>query len=247
MNSLSGKKILVTGGSRGIGAAIVKELAAEGAQIFFTYSSNESAATEVLNSLPGSGHKIGKLNLSNDSSIEELVKEVNSWGPDLTGLVNNAGITKDGLFMRMKTEDFDSVMGANLRGVFLLTKGLIRNFIKNRSGSIVNVSSVVGSMGSPGQTNYAASKSGLEGFSRSLAMEIAERNVRVNSIAPGFIDTEMTAILTEDQKAKILTKIPMARLAAPSEVAKVVRFLISDDASYITGQVIHVNGGMYLS
>ncbi len=244
---LKNRKILVTGGSRGIGASIAKDLASQGAQVFLIFSSNESSAREVLQSLTGEGHQMGQLDLSSESSIEELVKQVNHWSPELFGVVNNAGITKDGLFMRMKADDFDKVISTNLRGVFLLTKGLVRGLIKNRNGSIVNVSSVIGAMGNAGQTNYAASKGGLEAFSRSLALEIAERNVRVNSIAPGFIDTEMTATLTEEQKTKIMDRIPMARLAKPEEVAKVVSFLMSDDASYITGQVIHVNGGLYLS
>lgn len=244
---LNNKKILVTGGSRGIGAAIAKDLAAQGAQVYLTYSSNKEAAQKVLESLSGQGHHMGPLDLASESSIEACVQQVSQWSSELFGIVNNAGITKDGLFMRMKADDFDKVISTNLRGVFLLTKGLVRGLIKNRSGSIVNVSSVIGAMGNAGQTNYAASKGGLEAFSRSLALEIAERNVRVNSIAPGFIDTEMTATLTEDQKNKILNRIPMARLAKPDEVAKVVSFLMSDDASYVTGQVIHVNGGLYLS
>lgn len=247
MNSLQGQKIIVTGGSRGIGASIVKRLAEEGAQVCFTYSSREEAAAEVAKSLPGEGHFYLKLDVSNETSVNEAMEQISSRWPQVDGLVNNAGITKDQLLLRMKTEDFDAVMNTNLRGTFLMTKALTKIMMKARKGSIVNITSVIGQTGNAGQANYAASKAGTEAFSKSVALEIASRGVRVNCIAPGFIGTEMTEAMTEDAKNKILPKIPLASIGEGVDVANAVRFLLSDDSKYITGQTINVNGGLFMN
>jgi 3-oxoacyl-[acyl-carrier protein] reductase len=245
--NLTGKKIFVTGGSRGIGAAIVKTLAERGAQIAFTYSSREDSAQKVLKELKGSGHFCVQMKLDDEASVESAIQQTLEKFGSVDGVVNNAGITKDGLLLRMKTEDFDAVINANLRGTFLVTKGFLKSLIKARSGSIVNITSVVGQTGNAGQANYAASKAGTEAFSRSVALEVASRGVRVNCIAPGFIGTEMTEVLTEDQKKAFLTQIPLQRMAEPSEVATVVAFLLSEDSKYITGHTLSVNGGLFMN
>ncbi len=247
MASLQGKKILVTGGSRGIGAAIVQQLASRGAQVAFTYSSREDAAQAVLAQLPGSGHFVARMNLQDEASIEAALAQVIEKFGNLDGVVNNAGMTKDGLLLRMKTEDFDSVIQTNLRGTFIVTRGVLKPMLKARTGSIVNITSVIGQTGNAGQANYAASKAGLEAFSKSVAQEVASRSIRVNCIAPGFIATEMTDTLTEDQKKGILAQIPMSRIADPSEIASCVSFLLSDDSKYITGHTLSVNGGLYMN
>ncbi len=244
---LAGKKVLVTGGSRGIGASIVRILAARGAQVGFTYSSREDAAIALLKELPGAGHFTSQLNTSDEASVENFInKSIENFG-EIDGLVNNAGITKDGLLLRMKTEDFDNVINTNLKGTFLLTKGLLKSMLKARKGSIVNITSVIGQTGNAGQANYAASKAGIEGFSKSVALEVASRGIRVNNIAPGFIATEMTSVLTDEQKSGIQSKIPMGRIAAPEEIATVVAFLLSDDSKYMTGHTLSVNGGMFMN
>ena len=243
---LAGKKILVTGGSRGIGAAIAKELAEDGASVAITYVSREDAAQAVLKDLPGSGHMAIKMDLASEESIEQALEKVlGTWG-GVDGVVNNAGVTKDGLLLRMKTEDFDSVINTNLKGTFLVTRAAIKSMIKARKGSIVNITSVIGQTGNPGQANYAASKAGVVAFTKSVAHEIASRGVRANCVAPGFIATEMTDILTEDQKKAILSEIPLGRIAEAKEVAKAVAFLLSDSSSYITGHTLSVNGGLYM-
>lgn len=243
---LADKKILVTGGSRGIGAAIAKELAAAGASVAITYVSREDAAQAVLKEMPGSGHQAVKMDISDEASVEAAFTQIlSTWG-NIDGVVNNAGVTKDGLLLRMKTEDFDQVVNTNLKGTFLVTRAVIKGMVKARKGSIVNVTSVIGQTGNAGQANYAASKAGVVAFSKSVAMEIASRGVRVNCVAPGFIATEMTDILTEDQKKGILSEIPLGRIADPKEVAKAVIFLLSDDSSYITGHTLSVNGGLYM-
>jgi 3-oxoacyl-[acyl-carrier protein] reductase len=243
---LFGKKIFVTGGSRGIGAAIVKFLVDKGAQVAFTYSSNEAAAKAVLESLPGNGHMMTQMDLGKEDSVLSTVEKVMAHFGQIDGVVNNAGITKDQLLLRMKVEDFDSVIQTNLRGTFLVTKAFLKPLLKARKGSIVSVTSVIGQTGNPGQANYAASKAGTEAFSRSTALEVASRGIRVNCVAPGFIKTEMTDSLTEDQKKMILSKIPLDRIAEPEEVASAVAFLLSDESRYITGHTLNVNGGMYL-
>ncbi len=244
--SLSGKKIFVSGGSRGIGAAIVKSLAERGASVAFTYSSKEDSAKAIFESLPGSGHMMIQMNLAEETSVSAAVEKVLTHFGEIDGVVNNAGITRDQLLLRMKTEDFDAVIQTNLRGTFLVTKAFLKPLVKARKGSIVNVTSVIGQTGNAGQANYAASKAGTEAFSKSTALEVASRGIRVNCVAPGFIKTEMTDVLTDDQKKSVLSKIPLARIAEPEEVASAVAFLLSDESRYITGHTLSVNGGMYL-
>lgn len=244
--NLLGKKILVTGGSRGIGAAIVRVLAAKGARVAFTFSSNEDAARHVLENLPGSGHYMHQMDVSKVESVELGFDAILAHFGDLDGVVNNAGITKDQLLLRLKPEDFDAVINTNLRGTYLVTKAAIKPMLKARKGSIVNITSIIGQTGNAGQSNYAASKAGTEGFSKSVAAEVASRGLRVNCVAPGFIKTEMTDVLTEDQKKAILSQIPMERIADPEEVAQAVAFLLSDESRYITGHTLSVNGGMFM-
>lgn len=244
--SLKGKKIVVTGGSRGIGAAIVKLLADEGAQVAFTYSSREESAQQVAHTLKGEGHFYLKMDISQEESITSAVEHILEKWPDIDGVVNNAGITKDQLLMRMKSEDFDSVIGTNLRGTFLVTKAFSKIMMKARKGSIVNITSVIGQTGNAGQANYAASKAGTVAFSKSVAQELGSRNVRLNCVAPGFIATEMTEVLGEDTKEKILSKIPLQKIGDGQDVAYAVRYLLSDESKYITGHTINVNGGMFM-
>lgn len=247
MKSLQGKKIIVTGGSRGIGASIVKLLADEGAQVCFTYSSREEAAAEVAKGLPGEGHFYLKLDVASEDSVNEAMTQISAKWSEIDGLVNNAGITKDQLLLRMKTEDFDAVVSTNLRGTFLMTKALSKIMMKARKGSIVNITSVIGQTGNAGQANYAASKAGTEAFSKSVALELASRNVRSNCVAPGFIATEMTHVMSEDAKTKVMDKIPLNSIGEGTDVANAVRFLLSDESKYITGHTISVNGGLFMS
>lgn len=247
MKSLQGKKVVVTGGSRGIGASIVKLLAEEGAQVCFTYSSREEAAAEVAKSLPGEGHFFLKLDVASEENVNQVVDQISAKWPEVDGLVNNAGITKDQLLLRMKTEDFDAVINTNLRGTFLMTKAFSKIMMKARKGAIVNITSVIGQTGNAGQANYAASKAGTEAFSKSVALELASRNVRVNCVAPGFIATEMTHVLSEEAKTKIMGKIPMNLMGEGLDIASAVRFLLSEESKYITGQTLNVNGGLFMS
>lgn len=245
--NLSGKTIFITGGSRGIGAATVKKLASYGAKIAFTYSSQQAAAETLLKELPNEGHKAYQLDISNAEQVETVLPQVVSdMGGLIHGVVNNAGITKDQLILRMKNEDFQQVIQTNLNGTFYVSRFFAKHMLKNRQGSIVNMSSVVGAMGNPGQANYCASKSGVEGMTRSLALELASRSIRVNAIAPGYISSDMTKALTEEQLKAFSDNIPFGRAGEPEEIAETVAFLVSDSSSYITGQVIHVNGGLYL-
>lgn len=244
--NLSGKQIIVTGSSRGIGAGIAKYLAACGAQVAVTYSSNAQSAQKVVDELPGSGHLLVSLNVSDPNSVETAFDQILSKFQKIDGLVNNAGITKDQLLLRMKDEDFDSVINTNLKGTYLCTKAIMRPMLKARAGSIVNISSVVGQMGNPGQSNYAASKAGMEGFTRSIALEVASRGIRVNAVAPGFIVTDMTESLDDKQKEAIQSKIPLQKLGSVDDIAGAVAFLIGDASLYITGQVLQVNGGLYM-
>jgi len=246
MSSLSGKKILVTGGSRGIGASIVQVLAEKGATIAFTYSSREDAAKEVLSRLQGEGHFYLPMDVSSEESVISAVEKVMKKFGDIDGLVNNAGITNDTLMLRMKSEDFSKVIQTNLMGTFYVTKAFLKPMIKARKGSIVNITSVIGQTGNAGQANYAASKAGVVGFSKSTALEVASRGVRVNCVAPGFIETEMTEVLPEEVRAEATKRIPLQRIAKPEEVAYAVAFLLSDESCYITGQPLNVNGGMYM-
>ncbi|MGE4130036.1 MAG: 3-oxoacyl-[acyl-carrier-protein] reductase [Bdellovibrionales bacterium] len=243
---LKDKKVLITGGSRGIGAGIARILSQEGARVAITYSSQQAAADKVMESLSGSGHMAVQMNVADSASVEKCFESVFSQFEGLDGLVNNAGITRDQLLMRMKDDDFDSVIATNLRGAFLCTRAVMRPMLKARAGSIVNISSVVGQMGNAGQANYAASKAGLEGFTRSTALEVASRGIRVNAIAPGFIVTDMTDNLDEKQREAIQSRIPLQRLGQVEDVASAVAYFLGDESRYITGQVLQVNGGLYM-
>lgn len=245
---LNGKKILVTGGSRGIGAGIVQHLANLGAHVAFTYSSNQASAEKILSELKNpQNHLMVQMDVSNEKSMEEAVAKVIEKFQGLDGLVNNAGITKDQLILRMSLEDFDQVYNVNLRGAFYCSKLVLKPMLKARKGSIVNISSVVGHTGNPGQTNYTATKAGIEGFSRSLALELSSRNIRSNCVAPGFIESDMTQELTTDQKEKMFSRIPLGKVGSAQDVANAVAFLLSDHAGYITGHTLHVNGGLYMN
>lgn len=245
---MSDKKVaLVTGASRGIGAAIVDTLGAEGCIVVGTATS-EGGAEKISarfqeKGIEGEGMV---LNVTDGDSVAACIKAVQEKYGAAQILVNNAGITKDNLLMRMSEEEWFDVINTNLSAIYRLSKACLRGMMKARWGRIVNISSVVGSMGNAGQSNYAATKAGVMGFTRSLAKEVGSRNVTVNAVAPGFIDTDMTDVLTEDQKNLMLGGIPMARLGQPEEIANVVKFLCSDDSSYVTGETIQVNGGMYM-
>ena len=246
MKLLSKKNVLITGGSRGIGKGIVNSLINQGANVAFTYSSSSSLADEIVNNLNSSVNKCKAY--QSDASVladcEKLVDDVlNDFG-SIDVLINNAGITKDNLLMRMSEDDFQKVIKVNLNSVFNMTKACLRHFLKNKFGSIINISSVVGVKGNAGQSNYAASKSGIIGFSKSIALELGSRNIRCNVIAPGFIVTEMTDKLSETVTEDWIKNIPLRRSGNPSDVANVCVFLASDLSSYITGQVINVDGGL---
>lgn len=242
-----GKTALVTGASRGIGREIARTLAAAGATVIVAARSLEDAsrvAGEIEQS-GGRGRAVS-LDISDDASVASAAKEVLEVYGSIPLLVNNAGITKDNLLMRMKREEWDLVVGTNLTGVFRMCRAFVPAMVKTRYGRIVNVTSVVGKMGNAGQANYGATKAGIEGFTRSLAREIASRNVTVNCVAPGFIDTDMTRAIAEDARTQLTDQIPLKRLGSPADVAGAVRFLLSDDAAYITGATLDVNGGMYM-
>ncbi len=241
-----GRAVLVTGSSRGIGAGIARRLASEGARVAITYASNPDAAQKIVTSLPGSGHISLHLQVGDETSVEKAFSKVLEEFGRLDFLVNNAGITKDQLLLRMKADDFDRVTEANLRGVFLCTRAAAKIMLKARFGSIVNITSVVGQTGNPGQSNYAASKGGVEAFTKSVALELASRQVRANCVAPGFIVTEMTDVLSDQQRRSILDRIPLKALGDVSDVAAAVSFLLSSDAKYVTGHTLSVNGGLYM-
>jgi 3-oxoacyl-[acyl-carrier protein] reductase len=246
MNSLNGKVALVTGGARGIGKAIVQELSDCGATVAFTYKSSATAAEELSGQLRSKGRQIFPFH-SDASSFSEcatVVESVLKEAGRLDILVNNAGITRDGLLMRMSEEDWDTVIANNLKSVFNFSKASCRPMMSQRSGKIINISSIAGVVGNPGQTNYASSKAGMIGFTKSLAKELGSRNIQVNAIAPGFIDTDMTEKLSADQKKALVDLVPLKRTGQAYEIATVVRFLASSDADYITGQVLCVDGGI---
>ena len=246
--SLEGKVALVTGASRGIGRAIALELVNGGATVIGTATTVDGAKniTEFLFQAGAQGCGMA-LNVTDSEQIDSVLTAITeSYGAPLI-LINNAGVTRDNIMMRMKADEWDSVIDTNLNAVYRLVKPCLRAMTKARWGRIINISSVVGSMGNAGQANYAASKAGLEGFSRALASELGSRSITVNSIAPGFIDTDMTSGLEKEQKDSLLQKIPLARLGRPEEIAATVGFLVGDAASYITGETIHVNGGMYMA
>ncbi len=243
-DALQGEIALVTGASRGIGAAIAAALAAAGATVIGTATS-EAGAAAISESLGNSGRGV-VLNIADDDSVQAAIKELKGAEGSPTILINNAGITRDNLLMRMKNDEWDDVIATNLSGAFKVSKACLRGMMKAKKGRIVNIASVIGIMGNAGQANYAAAKAGIIGFSKSLAREIGSRNITVNVVAPGFIDTDMTRVLPEDQKTAMLTQIPLNRLGEGKEIADAVVFLTSPAAAYITGETIHVNGGMLM-
>lgn len=240
--TMAGQVALVTGASRGIGKAIAEALVAQGVTVVGT-ATTQQGADAISAYLADQGEGVA-LNVTDAESIDAVLKHIDERYGQLDILVNNAGITRDNLLMRMKEDEWDSVLDTNLKAVFRLSKGVMRGMMKRRSGRIINVSSVVGTTGNPGQANYCAAKAGLVGFTKALAKEIAARGITVNCVAPGFIDTDMTKSLTEDQQQAIFANIPAARLGQPEEIAAAVTFLASPGAAYITGETIHVNGGM---
>ena len=246
MNTLQGKVALVTGGGRGIGKAIVYALADAGATVAFTYRSSGAAAEAIVKDLTATGHIVAAYQSDATSMLEaaRLVDSIVKEFGRLDILVNNAGITKDGLLMRMSEDDWDRVISNNLKSVFNFTKAACRQMMSQRAGKIINIASVVGLTGNAGQSNYAASKAGIIGFTKSVAKELGSRNIQANAVAPGFVETDMTAALSDDQKKALAELIPLKRTAKSEEIAVVVRFLASPEADYITGQVIAVDGGM---
>ena len=246
MMNFEGKTAVVTGGSRGIGRAVCLELARGGANVVLCYAGNEAAAQETVRAVEALGAKAlaVRCDVSDAARAEELVAAAAEAFGRVDILVNNAGITRDNLLMRMSEEDFDAVVAANLKGTFLCMRAVSKRMLKQRYGRIVNLSSVVGLRGNAGQVNYAASKAGVIGMTKSLARELAPRGVTVNAVAPGFIDPDMTAAMQDSARAAVLASVPMARLGQAEEVARAVAFLAGDDAAYITGQVLAVDGGM---
>ncbi len=245
MSDLNGQVALVTGASRGIGAAIAGSLAAAGATVVGTATS-DSGAEQISGTLGTSGRG-AVLDVSSDDSVQALISDIQANEGPPTIVVNNAGITKDNLVLRMKAEEWDSVLSTNLSGVFRVCKATLRGMMKARGGRIINIASVIGLMGNPGQANYAAAKAGIIGFSKSLAREVGSRNITVNVVAPGFIDTDMTRVLAEEQRAAMLGQVPLGRLGAAEDIANAVTFLASDAAAYVTGETLHVNGGMLMA
>ena len=242
--ALEGEVALVTGASRGIGAAIAAALAGAGATVIGTATS-DSGASAIGDTLGDHGRGIA-LNIADEDSVEAALKEIQSNEGAPTILVNNAGITRDNLLMRMKPEEWDEVISTNLTGVYRLCKGCLRGMMKAKKGRIINIASVIGVMGNAGQSNYAAAKAGIIGFSKSLAREIGSRNITVNVVAPGFIDTDMTRILPEEQRNAMLAQVPLGRLGESEDIANAVLFLASQAAAYVTGETLHVNGGMLM-
>ena len=242
---LNGRVALVTGASRGIGAAIAAALADSGAKVAGTATSADGARriSETL----GDRGRGAVLDIADEESVQALFKELLDKEGAPTIVVNNAGITRDNLLLRMKTEEWDDVLATNLSGAYRVCKASLRGMMKARYGRIINIASVIGVMGNPGQANYAAAKAGIIGFSKSLAREVGSRMITVNVVAPGFIDTDMTRVLPEDQRQALLTQIPLGRLGQTSDIANAVTFLASDAAGYITGETLHVNGGMLMA
>lgn len=246
--NLQGEIALVTGASRGIGRSIAELLGKAGATVIGTATSDKGA--EAISAYLAAAGITGKgmvLNVADKDSIEGVVKAVTNEFGTVSVLVNNAGITRDNLLMRMKDDEWDDIIATNLTSIYRMSKACMRGMTKAKKGRIISISSVVGASGNPGQTNYAAAKAGLVGFSKSLAREIGSRNITVNVVAPGFIDTDMTRELSEDQRNHLLQNIPLARLGQPQEIAGAVLFLASPLGAYITGETIHVNGGMYMA
>jgi 3-oxoacyl-[acyl-carrier protein] reductase len=244
---MKGQVALVTGASRGIGQAIAMKLAAEGAFVIATATSQQGAEATVAAIVAQGGAALAvKLDVTDSTEVEALFKRIVAEQGRIDILVNNAGVTKDGLMMRMKDSDWDTVLDTNLKGAFICMREASKIMTKARFGRVVNISSVVGEMGNPGQVNYSASKAGLFGLTKSAARELAKRNITVNAVAPGFIETDMTAVLPEKGREALLQNIPMERLGSVEDIANAVHFLVSPQAAYITGQVLSVNGGMYM-
>ena len=244
---LKDKITLITGASRGIGAAIALELGKQGALVYGT-STTENGASDITKTFKAENIK-GEgltLNVNDNNSIKSVIDTIQNQTGVIEILINNAGITKDTLLMRMQEKDWDDVIETNLKSVYKLSQVAIKGMMKKRYGRIINISSIVGHMGNAGQTNYAATKAGISGFTKSLAQEVGKRGITVNCVAPGFIDTDMTKALNEDQRESLLAHIPLSRLGHPTDIAHTVGFLASDNASYITGETIHVNGGMLM-
>ncbi len=244
MMNLEGKVALVTGASRGIGRAIAELLAERGATVIGTATS-ENGAAAISDYLADKGKGLA-LNVTNVESIEATLKNINDEFGAVDILVNNAGITRDNLLMRMKDDEWNDIIDTNLTPIYRMSKAVLRGMMKKRSGRIINVGSVVGTMGNAGQANYAAAKAGVIGFTKSMAREVASRGVTVNTVAPGFIETDMTKALNDEQRATTLSNVPAGRLGDPKEIASAVVFLASPEAAYITGETLHVNGGMYM-
>lgn len=247
MKDLEGKVALVTGASRGIGRAIAVELAVRGATVIGT-ATTEEGATRIQEEMRADGHDAHglRLDVSDPASVDETIDRCKELSGPPVVLVNNAGITRDNLLMRMKEEEWDAIIDTNLSSIFRLSKACLRGMMKAKEGRIISIASVVGVMGNAGQSNYAAAKAGIIGFSKSLAREVGSRNITVNVVAPGFIETDMTRALTDEQRAAMSAQIPLARLGAPGDIARAVGFLASPDGAYITGETLHVNGGMYM-
>ena len=243
-DSLSGRVALVTGASRGIGASIAATLAAAGATVIGTATS--SGGADAIGSVLGSGGRGAVLDIASEDSVAELIKDIQGNEGAPTIVVNNAGITRDNLLLRMKADEWDAVISTNLSGIFRVCKASLRGMMKAKGGRIINIASVIGIMGNAGQANYAAAKAGIIGFSKSLAREVGSRNITVNVVAPGFIDTDMTRILPEAQRDGMLQQVPLKRLGDVQDIADAVAFLASDSAGYITGETLHVNGGMLM-
>jgi 3-oxoacyl-[acyl-carrier protein] reductase len=242
---LEGEVALVTGASRGIGKAIAEQLASQGATVIGTATS-DSGADNISSYLSAVGGKGMCLNVTDAESITAVIKAITEDFGDVSILVNNAGITKDNLLMMMKEDQWNDIINTNLTSIYRLSKAVIRKMMKARKGRIINIASVVGMTGNPGQTNYAATKAGMLGFTKSLAREIGSRNITVNCVAPGFIDTDMTKGLPEEQREALISQIPLNRLGDPADIAAAVSFLAAPTAAYITGETINVNGGMYM-
>ncbi|MBW3113904.1 MULTISPECIES: 3-oxoacyl-[acyl-carrier-protein] reductase [Bacillaceae] len=246
--NLEGKVALVTGASRGIGREIALELAREGCNVAVNFAGSEAKANEVVDEIKSLGREAiaVQCNVSDGEAVQAMVKETIGQFGSIDILVNNAGITKDNLLMRMKETEWDDVININLKGVFLCTKAVTRQMMKQRSGRIINISSIVGVSGNPGQANYVAAKSGVIGLTKTTAKELAARGITVNAIAPGFISTDMTDKLPEDVRNEMLKQIPLSRFGDPKDIAKTVTFVASDSAAYMTGQTLHIDGGMVM-
>lgn len=243
---LEGKTALVTGASRGIGRSIAIKLAQLGASVIVNYSGNKTRAEETAAEIQSVGSEalIWQCDISNEKAVQEMVKESIAHFGKIDIVVNNAGITRDSLLMRMKEEDWDAVLNTNLKGVFLVTKAVLRPMMRQKQGRIINVASVVGILGNPGQANYVAAKAGVIGLTKATAREVASRGITVNAVAPGFIVTDMTDQLSDDVKDKMKQEIPLRQLGSPDDIAGVVAFLASDDSKYMTGQTLSIDGGM---